>query len=245
MKWACVVTLILILLLPIMVVVHDAGVPTKELQISSENGDIDIELSSEVTHITRSTANFTQPVPDSESWQTSLTVECGIIIQDLGGSGVDSSTIRYRYVEYGEITEGIWQIYSGASMDAESIICRQDITFDTDGVHKKVQWKAKTVSGKDLIDQGYYTVKIDSTPATIDSFSLDFIAWHRVNSPEISFYINDTDPPGDYSSGVNINTLRYQLTTTGLDNYGSWLPLVPLGSGKSVKCIIKPIFEEC
>jgi hypothetical protein len=192
----------------------------------------------------RSSGNFSEPLPVFDVWQKSKTVECSIVIKDVGGTGVDSSEIMYRYVESGDIEDGSWKRYAGASQNAESILCNQQITFDTDGIYKKIQWKAKTVSGTELIDMDYYSIKIDSTPVSMDGFSIAFDAWHKVDSPEISFYVNDTKPSNDHNSGVNVNGIKYQLSTSGLENYGTWLPLVPVGSGNSVRCTIRPEFFE-
>ena len=260
MKWACAVIIILMLLLPIMIGIFHAGdLDQDSLEPSGSNSSDSLKLnpketndeqmdylihSKKHTNNYRSSGNFSEPLPTSDAWQNSKTVECSIVIQDLGGSGVDSSEIMYRYVDSGDIEEGIWKRYSGASQNAESILCKKLITFETDGIHKKVQWKAKTVSGVDLIDMDYYMIKIDSTPVSIDGFSLAFDAWHNEDSPEISFYINDTKPTNDQCSGVNVNGIQYKLSTSGLDNYGAWLHLVPIGSGNSVRCTVTPEFNE-
>ena len=171
MKWACAVIIILMLLLPIMIGIFHAGdLDQDSLEPSGSNSSDSLKLnpketndeqmdylihSKKHTNNYRSSGNFSEPLPTSDAWQNSKTVECSIVIQDLGGSGVDSSEIMYRYVDSGDIEEGIWKRYSGASQNAESILCKKLITFETDGIHKKVQWKAKTVSGVDLIDMDY------------------------------------------------------------------------------------------
>ena len=187
---------------------------------------------------------FINPVPASGSWYNSTTVECGITIRDIGGSGVRSDSIYYRHVEQGSINSGSWKRYLGAESNQESIICIQNITFKNDGVHKKVQWRASDVAGNDLDDPNYYSIKIDSTPVSFESFTFDFEKWHMTLSPEISFFVNDTKPPNDECSGVDVNTIMYQISTSGPANYGPWLPLVPVGAGESVKCTLQPTFAE-
>ncbi len=192
------------------------------------------------------------PVPDPEIWQTSRNVECGICIKDIGGSGVLKSSVQYRYVDKGSIDTGAWYSYRG-EVCGESVQCSQNITFEEDGVGKKIQWRAKDNAGNGFIYSNVYLIKIDSTPVNFKGFSIDFNKWYNTKSHKIDFFVNDTNPwdggdvadgdDGD-SSGVDVNSITYQLSTCGIDEYGNWQPLDATGSGESVKCTVDLEIEE-
>ncbi|WP_455391873.1 thrombospondin type 3 repeat-containing protein [[Eubacterium] cellulosolvens] len=187
---------------------------------------------------------FTQSFPDPEVWQTSRNVDCGVLIQDLTGSGVNNNTIYYKYVEKGSIETGTWHRYRDAPASGETILCSQNITFDSDGIQKKIRWRASDLAGNELIDPNYYTLKIDSTPVTFDDFTMNFNDWHRTLKPEISFSVKDLKPPNDESSGVDTNSIKYQISTSGMSHYGAWVPVVPVSSAEGVSCTIQPTFIE-
>ncbi len=187
--------------------------------------------------------SFNAPMPNADDWQTSTSVVCGITIKDLGGSGVLANSIQYRFVDKGSIEAGSWRSYHGAA-DAESIVCNQNINFSNDGENKKVQWRAKDLAGNGFVYSGIYNLKIDSTPVSFQDFSIDFDKWHNTLSPEISFYVNDTIPLNDKCSKVDNNSIKYQLSTNGVDNYGFWKSITPFGLGESVRCTIKPTLLE-
>ena len=96
----------------------------------------------------------------------------------------------------------------------------------------------------ELTDPNYYTLKIDSTPVTFEQFSIDFNGWHRTVEPEISFTVRDFIPINDESSGVDTNSIMYQISTTGLGNYGPWRHIDAEGAGESVRCTVKPTFIQ-
>jgi hypothetical protein len=204
---------------------------------SASSDSIDIDLTD---------VSFTLPTPDPEMWHNTTNVECGILISDLGGSGVRSDSIYYRYVEEGSILTGSWIRYQGANSDSEQILCKVNITFKSDGVNKKIQWRAIDVANNYATDPNYNTIKIDSKPIIFDGFSMDFNDWHYTRTPEITFYANDSIPEDDECSGVDINSLMYQFSTSGLDNYSDWLPITSTTTGSiaSVKCTVTPEFEE-
>jgi hypothetical protein len=139
---------------------------------------------------------------------------------------------------------GTWSRYRDAPPTGESIQCTQNITFKNDGIHKKVQWRARDLAGNELTDLNYYTLKIDSTPVIFEQFSIDFNSWHRTLTPEISFTVREFIPINDESSGVDTNSIMYQISTTGLGNYGPWRFIDAEGTGESVQCTVKPTFIE-
>jgi hypothetical protein len=186
---------------------------------------------------------YSEPIPSPLVWQNSTTVECGIMISDLGGSGVDSSSIQYRYVESGDIERGSWDSYDDA-IDAEVVVCRQNITFNSDGDDKKVQWRAMDIANNIFIYSDIYSLKIDSRPVSFESFSIDFNKWHNSLPANINFYLNDTHPSGIVVSGVDVSSIYYSFSTNGIANYGQWLPLSCGGTGDSIKCYFVPTVNE-
>jgi hypothetical protein len=200
-------------------------------------------VGSDTIFIDLTNITFSQPTPAPDVWYTSKNIEVGIRIQDLTGSGVDGGEINYRYVESGNIDSGIWRDYNDVS-SGESILCKQNITFDSDGADKKVQWRARDLANNFFQDPSFYTLKIDSTPVTFEGFSINFNKWHKTLTPEIEFFVNDTKPEDDESSGVDISSIKYSISTTGITNYGAWLPVTTQGSGESVSGYVKPTFSE-
>jgi hypothetical protein len=201
---------------------------------TSGSGSIIIDL----TDIT-----FSNPTPDPDIWQTDKTVECGIVIRDIGGSGVAGDSIQYRYVDSGSILSGSWHSYSNVPSDTE-ITCLGNVTFTKDGIDKKIQWRAMDVAGNGLKYSGIYDLKIDSTPVTLESFSIDFDKWYNSPQMNINFYINDTNPSGGERSGVDKNNLYYSISTTGTSNYGPWIALSSTGYGNSVYSSVNEEFVE-
>ncbi len=187
---------------------------------------------------------FSQSYPEPDKWYNTKNLEVGILITDIGGSGVDNESIQYRYVEKGSIEVGSWRSYRNPPPTAESILCREHITFSDDGIYKKIQWRAKDLAGNYLTDPNHYKLKIDSTPVTFEFLSFNFDKWQSTNSPKISFFINDTKPLNDECSGVDVSSIMYQMSTNGINNYGSWKSITPVGSGTSVKCTAQPTLSE-
>jgi hypothetical protein len=187
---------------------------------------------------------FTSPFPEPDVWQNSITVDCGITIKDTSGSGVDNDTIYYKYVDKGSVDLGTWHKYRNAPPSGETVQCNVPITFDSDGAEKKVKWRARDMAGNELTDENYYGLKIDSTPPAFEDFTFDFNSWHRTLSPVITFNVKDLKPENDVSSGVDINTIKYQMSTDGTDNYGQWIPIVPIDMGENKRCTVNPTFVE-
>jgi hypothetical protein len=189
---------------------------------------------------------FTDAFPDEETWFNTRSIQCGILISDLGGSGVNNDTIYYRYVEKGSVEYGEWRKFRGAPPSAESVQCNKRINFETDGAFKKIQWRAQDIAGNIVTQPGYHVIKIDSTPANFEGFNIDFNKWYYSKSMQISYYVNDSLPENDECSGVDENSIFYQISTTGPDDYGDWVSVTPTSSGTefSKKCYITPTFEE-
>jgi hypothetical protein len=191
---------------------------------------------------------FSNPIPSLEVWHNFRTIECGIQIQDPGGSGVSGDYIEYKYVDSGPIGAGGWYSYPDVT-SAETIKCKINITFDTDGTDKKVKWRAidrAGVKANNWVESDVYSLKIDSVPVSFESFNMDFAKWYNTLSHKIEFYVNDTSPLDGDSSGVDTSSIMYQLSTTGnaSSSYGDWVSITPIGSGKSVYCSVEPTFEE-
>jgi hypothetical protein len=178
--------------------------------------------------------------PASETWHKNRTIECTILINDTSGSGVDVDTVQYRYVEEGAIELGSWMSYSGPGSSGESVLCKQNLSFESDGDDKKVQWRAK-----DLAENGFVTLdpplvlKIDSKPTTLKYITPQPGHWFNTTSPEIKFFINDTS-----GSGVDIDAIDYSYSTTGLIGFGNWINVVGVGGGDSLECTVTPELNE-
>ncbi|MCK5562275.1 MAG: hypothetical protein KAJ51_16870, partial [Thermoplasmata archaeon] len=183
---------------------------------------------------------FSNPIPDPESWQTSLTLTCGITILDTSGSGVEIDSVQYRYIEEGDINTADWHNYNGPGVSGESVDCVQNITFETDGEYKMVQWRARDLAGNGrIVMEPAHQIRIDSLPPTMEYDQPDLSEWLDTLNPKIKFYINDT-----LGSGIDLSSLQYAVSTTGLDGFGGWKVLNGVGGGDSVYCTIDETMVE-
>jgi hypothetical protein len=183
---------------------------------------------------------FSDPTPDPESWQTNLTLTCGITILDTSGSGVEIDSVQYRYIEEGDINTADWRNYNGPGTSGESVDCVQNITFETDGDDKKVQWRARDLAGNGrIVMEPAHKIRIDSLPPTMEYDQPDLSKWLDTLNPKITFYINDT-----LGSGIDLSSLQYAVSTTGLDGFGGWKVLNGVGGGDSVYCTIDETLAE-
>jgi hypothetical protein len=183
---------------------------------------------------------FSNPTPDPEEWLTNLTVTCGISISDIGGSGVDVDNVQYRYVEDGDIWSGDWHPYNGPGVSGETLVCQQNITFDSDGESKKVAWRAKDLAGIGWVEpESALKLKIDSISPTMDIVQPAEGQWLDTLTPNLKLYINDTS-----GSGVDANKAEYSISTTGLQGFGTWRSIYGAGGGDSVLYNVEPTFEE-
>ncbi|WP_455392932.1 hypothetical protein, partial [[Eubacterium] cellulosolvens] len=186
---------------------------------------------------------FSQPLPDPDVWQRSTVVECSVLIQDLGGSGVLGDSIQYRYVDSGSIDSSAWNSYGG-SIDDTSILCKTNITFSREGIDKKVQWRAKDRAGNGFVYSDIYTLKIDSKAPVIEDFSIDFNKWYNTLSPVIDFKVNDSNPFCSVCSGIDLGSAVFSTSTSGITNYGPWQALSITGGGDIISCSIQSTFSE-
>jgi hypothetical protein len=101
---------------------------------------------------------FSDPGPDPEFWNTELSVDCEITVNDNGGSGVDASSIQYL-LQVGGVGSGQW-VNAGQTEDADSIECSVTIEFQ-EGIENSIKWRAFDVSGNGPSVTQAYQIKID------------------------------------------------------------------------------------
>ena len=108
---------------------------------------------------------FNDPIPDVEYWQNKKLITCSITISDLGGSGVNASSIEYYYRANGEMT------YSGpysteVIQNNETIIVStpEPVSFEN-GEGNYIKWSASDLVGN-LAFSEEFQVKIDITRPT-------------------------------------------------------------------------------
>ena len=218
--------------------VGEEGISTFYVRARDNVGNWGVTGSSSII-IDLTNLTFIDPTPVFDVWQTNRTVNCGITVQDTAGAGVDVENVWYRYVDDGEIS-GDWSRYDGPGSNGETVVCQQNITFDTDGDDKKVQWRAKDVVGNGwVVLEPPHQLKIDSKPTSIVYIKPLLGEWLDTVTPEIEF--NITDPDG---SGVALDSLAYAVSTNGLAEFGSWIQFYGVGGGDRVSCSISPNFEE-
>jgi len=163
---------------------------------------------------------FTDAVPDPDAWQTRLSIECGVTITDMEGSGIEVANVQFR-VSFQNLSHyGPWTDWErGSAQDAQSITVRELITLAESGFNY-VQWRAKDIAGNGFTASPHYRVRVDTTPVAFYAFAPGPTDWHNVS--RVTCTINVSDRLG--GSGVDLTTIKYRYRT-GDGGYTDWTPV--------------------
>lgn len=165
---------------------------------------------------------FTDPLPGSEDWQSSNEVTCHITIEDIGGSGVDGTTIYYWVVKdnFDPDSEAPNWTKAVSQINGESVTFSADVEFP-DGVFNYIRWCAKDVARNGYTYSNWYQVKVDSTDIYFANPIPDPDVWQTKTNVQASIFVTiDTDPNHlDYS---NKQSLQYRYSVNGLLGFGMW-----------------------
>ena len=121
--------------------------------------------------IDTTTVNFTEPKPEPKTKQGEQNVKCQIIVQDLGGSGVDLSSIQYSYTTSGLPNFTDWTdadlAMAGKQFGAEeSSKWFVELKFKR-GAENYIRWRAKDIAGNGYTVSENYSVLINALPTII------------------------------------------------------------------------------
>ncbi len=163
---------------------------------------------------------FSDPYPGPEIWSTNPQIQVGVMITDIGGSGVAGNAIQYRYTNDGLLDSESWLDYPETE-SLEQINTLTSINFGSVG-SPVVQWRAKDVANQDnaildsYVTSPQYSVNIDTESPTIDFISQK--TWQRTLTPDLMLYINDTG-----RSGVDVSSVMYAFSIDDGVTYSDWL----------------------
>ncbi|MCK5560528.1 MAG: hypothetical protein KAJ51_08045, partial [Thermoplasmata archaeon] len=165
---------------------------------------------------------FTDPLPGSEDWQASNEVTCHITIEDIGGSGVDGTSVYYWVVKDNPNPDSESPNWTKAvsQIDGESVTFSADVMFP-DGVYNYIKWCAKDVARNGFTYSNWYQVKVDSTEIYFANPIPDPDEWQTTTNVQASIFVTiDTDSNHlDYS---NQQSIQYRYSVTGLLGFGMW-----------------------
>jgi hypothetical protein len=114
---------------------------------------------------------YTEVIPEPSTKQSVPTVKCYMTVEDLGGSGVNLSTIQYSYSTNGLENFTAWSDSNLATIakkdnPEESSRWFVDITFER-GAENYIRWRAMDLAGNGYTVSENYSVLINALPTII------------------------------------------------------------------------------
>jgi len=175
---------------------------------------------------------FSTPFPGNDTWFNTSFIECGITFSDVGGVGVNGSTIKYRRLHSGNTEyESSWHNPISSIPDAPVINIKESILF-TDGSENLIQWRASDKVGNgnpsDYTLTPGYQIMVDTAAPSFNSFSPSPAQWQDDLTVICSVNISDK------LSWINGSTLEYSTSTSGPTGFGSWSPVSGIGNGQYI-----------
>ncbi len=175
-----------------------------------------------------SNVTFRDPFPTD--WQTARRVECGVVIEDVGGSPVAVPSVMYR-ISSGNLSHyGAWRDYDeGSQRDDVVVLVRVNGTFAESG-HCYIQWRAMDVAGNGLMHSPHYRVMVDTTP--IEFLGMSPAPGTFLNRSRVECWVTATD--GAAGSGVELQSIEYRYGPEGGDP-PEWLGAGLTGERNSIR----------
>ncbi len=157
--------------------------------------------------------SFRSPVPDTDAWSTDLLVLCGVTIQDMDGSGIDVSTVQYRFSPHNLSNYESWLDWD-EGQTPDSIIVKTDVEVEfANTKYNYVQWRAYDLAGNGLTTSRHYRVQVDTSPVVFSDFSPGADDWSR----DLEVRCTITAYDGPLGSGVNQSSIDYRYRPSGGD----------------------------
>jgi len=114
---------------------------------------------------------FTAIKPNSTRKQKDTDVRCYVTVEDLGGSGIDATTIQYSFSTAGLDNFGKWgdsnlAIIANQTNSEQSIQCFVDLPFSR-GSENFIRWRAKDIAGNGYTVSENLSIVVNSLPIII------------------------------------------------------------------------------
>jgi hypothetical protein len=154
---------------------------------------------------------FTGFSPDEKQWVNNTPVTFSITINDISGSGIDTSTIVYSILKSGSDEWGTWQKPDNINSKENDtvIIAEKDLNLP-EGKENFIRWQVTDHAGNGPVESKSYRIMVDTKPVEFSVFS-------PTNSEKRNTTVNITlhDTSG-------ISYFEYRLKLTGESEYGPW-----------------------
>lgn len=162
-------------------------------------------------------------------WQTSQSVTCSAKIEDLGGSGVDTSTIEYAFSTTGLSGYGGWQNLGKAGVVQSTYVYTTEIFGE--GTNNYIKWRASDQANNQLTSPDIQ-IKVDTINLTFtDPIPIDDVQWQTDTIVTCGITVNDIA-----GSTVNASSISYRYSTSGIGNYSEWISAQKIGDGETIIC---------
>lgn len=179
---------------------------------------------------------YTDPTPDPNIWQTTLSPTCGITVTDNGGSLVSAASIEYRVSLDNGSTWLAWT-NAGETLDALSIISTVTPAFQ-EGQDNLMRWKADDVVGNGYNVSEDNRIIIDVTEVSFENPSPN--ATDLLENTTVNVGITVLD----IISGVDAETIEYSIKKDGETVWSNWLSAGKTNDAPQIDCSLQLIFNN-
>ena len=161
--------------------------------------------------------SFTDPFPDPGDWIRQTTVEAGVTITDLEGSGIDVSTIQYRLSPRNLSQYGDWKDWDETGFVDGEVISAEVLVQLANSGRNYIQWRAFDIAGNGLTTSPHYRIRVDMVAPVFEAFSPG--PWEYQGTTEVEVAVTVSDE--ELGSGVDLRTVEFTHRPVGGD-IGDW-----------------------
>ncbi len=175
--------------------------------------------------------SFSAFEPLKNSIQSASTVECWVLVSDaVPGSGVDLSSVEYRYRDQG----GDYTPWASVGMTGSSMSTRFSVVIDFgDGLDDSVQYRGYDMAGNGPTPSPEFKVSVDTTPPEIALLDPDPEA--RQPDPRVFINVSFLDAISD----VDAERLWYRFGVNGPNSLGQWVQTTGKAEGLGLRAQIE------
>ena len=151
---------------------------------------------------------FLNPQPSANKWHNSKSVNCSILISDQGGSGVESLSISYQYMNNGSDEWSRWFTNVKRTKVGDDYKVEATVTFG-EGENNYIRWNATDKIGNKYgrySNSEPFEVLVDTTPVKFSDPLPSDQYFQNELSIICSITINDIG-----GSGVNGSSIQYSF----------------------------------
>ncbi len=152
--------------------------------------------------------------PSYDKWNTKSAVTTAITVEDEGGSGVEGKSIQYATSIDGGETFSDWK---GAHLkDNDDEMDIEVVANFPDGKDNMIKFRAQDVAHNPYTESEAYELIVDTTPPV----TLNYYPTSEDVFSSTLVQCNITIE--DETSGINLESVQYSISTTGPDGFLGW-----------------------